>query len=92
MVFYLARKYYAAALVIGAGILLAQSFAGTAFRAALPLSLFIGGLGAAGLVYWRFERLHRWPLFDNLRLPRIVLLGVFFAGLQLVNFFITLWL
>lgn len=90
MVIYLARKYYVAALVISAGILMAQSFAGTALRAALPLSLFVGGLGAVGLVYWRFQRLHRWPLFDNLRLPRIVLLGLFFAGLQLVNLFITL--
>lgn len=92
MIAYLARKYYGAALLVSAGLLIVQSVAGTAFQAALPLSLFVGGLGAMVLIHWRFRRLHLWPLFDNLRLPRVVLLGLLFAGFQFINLLIALWL
>lgn len=82
MIFYLTRKYLANTLVFAAVFgLLPVLFGGSATAILVP-ALFWGSAAAAGYTYWRFRKKQVWPLYDNLRLPPIILLGTLFLAVQ----------
>jgi len=85
MIIYLLRKYIWLMLVI-AGVMTAFPMVGAdvSLRQALPRGVLWSGFLAAGIVYYEFKRLNLWPLYDNLRLSRFMLLG----GLAAVNVFL----
>lgn len=55
---------------------------GSGLDEVLPGALFWGSAGAARYMNWPFQKQKGWPLYDNLRLPRYVLLGCLFLGVQ----------
>jgi len=88
MKFYLAKKFFIHSLVfIPALIIVPYTFTGD-LAYALPRSFFWGGLFAAGYTWYQFREKNLWPLYDNLRIPKYILLGVFYLSLQIVNLII----
>jgi hypothetical protein len=61
-------------------------------RGVLHRALFWGALAAAPLTFYELRRRNLWPLFDNLRIPKYLLLGFFVLGTELVNLLLLLWL
>lgn len=82
MIFYAARKYAANTLVLTAVFTLLPVMFGRSFTDSLPPALFWGSAVAAGYTYWRFRKNKIWPLYDNLRVPRVLLLGGLFLAVQ----------
>jgi hypothetical protein len=64
---------------------------GTSVGDILHRAIFWGSLAAAFLTYFELLRRNLWPLFDNLRLSRYLLLGLCVLSVQLVNL-LLLWL
>ncbi len=92
MILYLARKYIANTLILTAVFALLPLLFGSSFSSILPTALFWGSAGAAGYTYWRFRKKKVWPLYDNLRLPRFVLLGGLFLAVQPVTVALAVFL
>ena len=84
MIFYLVRKYVGILLVVAALLILFPVYFGTAPGVAALQAFFWSGLAAAPLTYWELRRHALWPLFDNLRLPRFVLLGALVGVVELL--------
>ena len=76
MIWYLARKYVAVVLVLAVVLMMAPAAFGTSPGEVAGRAFFWSGLAAAPLTYWEFRRRSLWPLYDNLRLPRWVLLAL----------------
>ncbi len=88
MIWYLARKYVVLVLVLA--ILMLMVPLGMSLRQSVVQAFFWSGLAAAPLTYWEFRRRTLWPLYDNLRLPRWILLALlvgFVEGLVLLAWF-----
>ncbi|WP_263784508.1 hypothetical protein [Salinibacter grassmerensis] len=92
MIFYLARKYLANTLVFAAIFGLFPILFGGSWTAVLAPALFWGSAAAAGYTYWRFRKKKVWPLYDNLRLSPVVLLGALFLALQPLTLALALYL
>ena len=76
MVFYFIRKYIHIWLVFVIGLTgLAIFFARMPLDEALPRGVLWGGVFAAGQLYREFKKKNLWPLYDNLRITKFVLLG-----------------
>lgn len=82
MILYAARKYATNTLVLTALLTLLPVMFGSSLTGILPSALFWGSAGAAGYTYWRFRKKKIWPLYDNLRVPRLALLGGLFLSVQ----------
>ena len=84
MIPYLVRKYVAIVLVLAVLMMPFPLIAGTSVHEVVAQAFFWSGLAAAPLTYWEFRRRNLWPLYDNLRLPRFVLLAVLVAAVELL--------
>jgi len=82
MIFYLARTYLANTLVFGAAFGLLPILFGGSWTGVLAPALFWGSAAATGYTYWRFRKKQVWPLYDNLRLSPVILLGALFFSIQ----------
>lgn len=94
MIIYIARRYFFTVLVFTALFALLPLAVGAgSLLEILPSAVFWGGLVAVLVVYWNFRRRNLWVLYDNLRLPKFVLLGVLMGCLQFLNIFLMfhLW-
>lgn len=65
---------------------------GSSLTGILPSALFWGSAAAAGYTYWRFRKNQIWPLYDNLRVPRVLLLGGLFLAVQPLSLALALFL
>ena len=92
MIGYLAAKYFGNVLVLTATLALFSSLARIPMHDAVPRALFWSGLIAAVVTYRTFKRRNLWPLYDNLRLPKYVLLGLFVAFNTAVSLCLNVWL
>ena len=81
MIFYLFRKYFAVMLVPAAALaVIPVTVARMPARIALSQAVFRSGLFAALVIYFEFKRRGLWPLYDNLGLPKNLLLTLFAVG------------
>ncbi|MFQ5572409.1 MAG: hypothetical protein ACE5G0_22270 [Rhodothermales bacterium] len=93
MILYLVRTYVGIVLVlamlmmVGPVIVLGVSPGGVFLSA-----LFWSSLAAAPLTYWDLRRRDLWPLYDNLRLPRFVLLALLAGTVVFILIPLVLWL
>ncbi|MCS4121951.1 hypothetical protein [Salinibacter ruber] len=92
MIVYLARKYLANSLVFAAAFGLLPVLFGGSLTATLVPALFWGSAAAAGYTYWRFRKKQVWPLYDNLRLPPVILLGALFLAVQPLTLALAVYL
>ncbi len=92
MILYAARKYAANTLVLTAVFTLLLVLFGTSLADSLPSALFWGSAAAAGYTYWRFRKNKIWPLYDNVRIPRALLLGGLFLAVQPLSLALALLL
>lgn len=93
MISYLARKYFTHVIVLTLGLgALPVLFARLPFRDALLWALFWASFFAAATVYVEFKRHGIWPLYDNLRLPRILLLGILAAINLIIYAGLRIWM
>ncbi len=79
MILYLVRKYVAIVLVLA---VLMMPFVGTSMNEVVTQAFFWSGLVAAPLTYWEFRRRNLWPLYDNLRLPKWILLALLVGAVE----------
>ncbi len=82
MVHYLARKYVAIVLVLAVLMALFPTIVGMSVHEAVLRAFFWSGLAAAPLTYWEFRRRNLWPLYDNLRLPKWILLALLVGAVE----------
>ena len=95
MLAYLGKCYLLATLTLTSlSAFVPLAFAPDSYPASrvIPRSLFTGGILAVGVVYWIFRRYNLWPLYDNLRLPKLVILSILAVSVQTVNVMIAIWL
>ena len=94
MIWYLARKYAALVLVLAILLMMAPMAFGTSPGEVVGKAFFFSSLAAAPLTYWEFRRRNLWPLYDNLRLPRFMLLAALAGvveGFVLVASLVFFW-
>ena len=95
MIFYLVRKYVGILLVLAALLSAVPAlFGGMTLGEAALRAFFWSALAAAPLTYWELRRHSLWPLYDNLRLPRFVLLAALVGaveGLVLLASLVFFW-
>ena len=82
MVRYLARKYVAIVLVLAVLMMPFPIIVGTSVHEVVAQAFFWSGLAAAPLTYWEFRRRNLWPLYDNLRLPKWILLALLVGAVE----------
>ncbi len=92
MIFYLARTYLLNTLVFTTFFGVVPVLFGGSPTSLLVPALFWGSAAAAGYTYWRFRKKNVWPLYDNLRLPPLALLGGLFLSVQPVTLALALYL
>ena len=93
MVLYLAAKYFGNALVLATAMaFLSIGLARMPVQEAVPRALFWGGLVAAVVTHRTFKRRNLWPLYDNLRLPKYLLLGLLIILNVAVSLSLNVWL
>ncbi|WP_103030265.1 hypothetical protein [Salinibacter altiplanensis] len=92
MILFLARKYFVNTLVFAAALALIPVLFGSSLIDVLPTAFFLGSTVAVGYTFWRFRKQNVWPLYDNLRLHRLVLFVGLFLGAQLVTLTLSLFL
>lgn len=93
MILYIARKYFMLVALFAAGLAaLPLLFARWPVREAAVSALFWTSSLAGAAVYWEFKRRDIWPLFDNLRLSRWLLLTTLIAGNLILTAGIRTWL
>lgn len=92
MVKYLAEKYYINSMVFFLGFIILpyEKFGDLAYL--FPRAVFLGGLSGAIYTWYDFRQRNMWPLFDNLRYSKFVLLGLMFLSLQFIPLIINLLL
>ncbi len=76
MIIFLVRKYVGIVLVLAVLLTALPLFFGGSWRETVLTAFFWSSLAAAPLTYWELRRHHLWPLYDNLRLPRLGLLAI----------------
>ncbi len=91
MIWYLARKYIVLVLVLAILMVLLPTTLGTSPRQAVWQAFFWSGLAAAPLIYWEFRRRTLWPLYDNLRLPRWILLALLVGVVEGLVLLVMFW-
>lgn len=93
MILYLARKYFTHVIVLTLGLAaLPLIFARLSVREALLSALFWASFFAAATVYLEFRRHGVWPLYDNLRLPRLALVGSLTATNLIIYTVLRVWM
>lgn len=85
MIAYLARQYFINALVFVWGLSIIPILSGWNFISVIHQALFWGGIFGAIYTFYYFKKRNVWPLFDNLKYPRYLLLSGFFLSLQILN-------
>ena len=93
MILFLVRKYFVHVffLTLGLGALPAF-FSAVPFRDTLLSALLWAGFFANATVYIEFKRQGLWPLYDNLRLSRLPLLGSLAATILLIYLGLRAWM
>ena len=84
MILFLVRKYVGIFLVLALLMMSLPTVFGASLGKTVWGACFWSGLAAAPLTYWELRRHSLWPLYDNLRLPRLVLLAVLVAAVELL--------
>ncbi|NBC26199.1 MAG: hypothetical protein GVY08_05025 [Bacteroidetes bacterium] len=84
MIHYLAKKYYSNSVVFFVGFFILPWFSFGDFYYLFPRAVFLGGLASAIYTWYDFRQRNLWPLFDNLRYPKFLLIGLMFFSLQIV--------
>lgn len=84
MVVYLAKKYYTNSVIFFLGFIIFPYLYGD-LSYLFPRAVFLGGLAGAIYTWYDFRKKSVWPLFDNLRYPKFLLLGLMFFSLQLIS-------
>lgn len=92
MILYLARSYLMNTLTFAALFGVVPVLLGSPPTGILVPALFWGSAAAAGYTYWRFRKKQVWPLYDNLRLPPVILLGALFLSVQPLTLALALYL
>jgi len=90
---YLVRKYVALVLVLAVLMMPFPIIVGTSVPVVVAQAFFWSGLATAPLTYWEFRRRNLGPLYDNLRLPKWILLALLVGtveGLVLLAFLILI--
>ena len=86
MILYLAKAYLFIFFAIGLVVsLVPVLFGNMPIIKIIPRTLFISGLGAGAIVYWYFKQRNLWPLYDNLRIPKYLILGACILSTQILN-------
>lgn len=76
MISYLIRKYLSVLIWITVGLgFFPLVLSGLPPSEIAPSALFWGGVFSVIYIYHRFNRLNLWPLYENLRLSRWMLIG-----------------
>ena len=76
MILYLVRTYGGIFLVMAVLLMLLPTMFGSSPGETVLAAFFWSGLVSAPLTYWEFRRRNLWPLYVNLRLPRLALLAL----------------
>ena len=84
MIVYLLRKYAGIMLVVAVLLMARPLLFGRTLSEAAPMAFFWSGLAAAPLTYWELRRHQLWPLYDNLRLPRLALLALLVGATEVL--------
>ena len=92
MIFYLTRTYLVNTLIFAVLFEVVPVLLGTPPTALLVPALFWGSAAAAGYTYWRCWKKNVWPLYDNLRLPPLAMLGGLFLSVQPFTLALALYL
>lgn len=76
MISYLIQKYLSVLIWIMVGLgFFPVALSGLPLAEIAPSALFWSGVFSAIYIYRRFNRLNLWPLYENLRLSRWMLIG-----------------
>lgn len=84
MVSYLVKKYYVNSVVFFVGFIIFPYLSYGDLPYLLPRAVFLGGLASSVYTWYDFRKRNLWPLFDNLRHSKFLLLGLMFLSLQLI--------
>ncbi len=82
MILYLLQKYVIHSAVFFAALVIFPLGFSDNTGYVLVRGFFFGGLLGAGYTFYDFRKRNLWPLYDNLRVPKYLLLCLFFAGFQ----------
>lgn len=92
MIIYLARQYFINVLIFTVGLSFIPILVGWDFSSFIHQALFWGGTFAMIYTFYSFKKKKLWPLFDNLRYPKYILLLGFFLLIQILNISIGIFI
>jgi len=86
MIVYLAQKYFINSVVFFVALVIFPLgfFDNTEY--VIARGFFFGGLFGGVYTFYDFKKRNIWPLYDNLRYPKIPLLVIFYIGFQTLYF------
>lgn len=92
MVIYLAKKYYVNSVVFFFGFIIFPYLSFGDLPYLFPRAVFLGSLAGSVYTWYDFRERNIWPLFDNLRHSKFLLLGLMFLSLQLIPLIVKFFL
>lgn len=89
MIFFLARNYFVNSAAFIGGIAIFPIRVGMDIGSAVSLAFFWGGIFGGLYTFYDFNNQNIWPLYDNLRHPKYLLIFEFFLLLQMINIILS---
>lgn len=88
MIVYLAQKYLIHSTVFFVALVIFPVGFFDNTEHVVVRGFFFGGLFGGVYTFYDFKKRKIWPLYDNLRYPKILLLVIFYIGFQTLYFII----
>lgn len=90
MILYAAQKYIINSFVFFVGLIIIPLFYFEDTSNLFAQTIFFGGLFGGIYTFYDFRQRQLWPLYDNLLIPKYVLLLAFFLLLQIISIVINI--
>jgi len=88
MIIYLFQKYFIYSIVFFVGLVILPLGFFDNTEHVIVRGFFFGGLFGGIYTFYDFKKRNIWPLYDNLRYPKFLLLFIFYIGFQSLYYII----